>query len=362
MGDKGRRCLIVNRIRVGLVGTGRMAANMVRAVSFVRECQLQAVGSDDPDRARAFAKTAGIPHSCEDSHSLVCRPDVDAVYVAGRTASHFAVARMALEAGKPTLVEKPLTATLAQCRALVAVARTNNTLLVENLWCFALPAYRLLEAELASGEYGIPRHLNFAFGIPVSDTAYPSLFSVADSGVIRDRGVYGIALAIRLLGTVVDVSAEVIRNDAGVDTTAFLRLHHDSGAIADIAVSFDLLMSNRAAVSLTRGVLQLEPPLLACESLAGQRTPPDDGWTDSVPRNTLKNRLKAIPLARRINQLQGRLAARSLSYGPDPYAPNLRHFCQLVRDDRKESELSPLALSEQVHEVIGRLLLDGPRV
>ena len=55
--------------------------------------------------------------------ALVADPDVDVVYVASPHSLHLEHARLAFEAGKHVLCEKPLTLNLAEAEAMVALAR-----------------------------------------------------------------------------------------------------------------------------------------------------------------------------------------------------------------------------------------------
>ena len=83
-----------------------MAATMM--LTFAQAgVRVNAVASHDPQRARRFASTFGIPMAT-DLHSLLRSTEVDAVYIANATAEHATTTIAALEAGKPVLCEKPL--------------------------------------------------------------------------------------------------------------------------------------------------------------------------------------------------------------------------------------------------------------
>ncbi|MEE1292944.1 MAG: Gfo/Idh/MocA family oxidoreductase, partial [Acutalibacteraceae bacterium] len=51
---------------------------------------------------------------------------VDAVYVVTTHDSHYEYAKLALECGKPVLVEKPFTMTAAEAKELVALAKKKG--------------------------------------------------------------------------------------------------------------------------------------------------------------------------------------------------------------------------------------------
>src|SRR5262249_59859809 len=94
-----------------------------------------AVGSRRLETAVAFG--AGRAHGSYEA--LVSDPEVDAVYVATPHPFHHANARLALEAGKPVLVEKAFTMNAAEARDLVDLAREKGLFLMEAMWTRFLP-------------------------------------------------------------------------------------------------------------------------------------------------------------------------------------------------------------------------------
>ena len=86
------------------------------------------VGVVDPSAAarRAVAAELGVPEFADHRDLLGA---VDAVSVVTPTPLHFAVARDFLESGAHVLVEKPMTATLAEGEALIAAARAAKRVL-----------------------------------------------------------------------------------------------------------------------------------------------------------------------------------------------------------------------------------------
>lgn len=341
-------------IRLGIVGTGRMAARMMQALATVPDFSVQAVASGNEARARNFAQAFGIPHTHSSATELAENAEIDAVYIASRSAAHVAGALAAIKAGKPTLVEKPLATNLEDAAVLIDAAEAAGCLLVENLWCLALPAYRRLAEGLNSQSYGKPVQLQFSFGYPVTPTGYPSLFDPKDGGALLDRGVYGVSLAIQLMGPVHQVQATAQLDDNGVDLTTDLAIEHYSGARSQITVSLTALMSNTASLSCTHGFLELGAPVVGSESLRAQQmlpqgAPPEGFHT--APAG-LKARLKSNGVLRRIKRLRDATAAGFIPHGVDQYAPILEHFRDLIRQGHRQSSLVPHDLSLATQDVL----------
>src|SRR5215217_613204 len=97
---------MTERLRWGILATGGIAhafTNDLKLNGFT----VQAVGSRSQESADAFAAEFGIPSAHPSYEALVADVDVDVVYVSTPHPLHAATARMALEAGKHVLVEKP---------------------------------------------------------------------------------------------------------------------------------------------------------------------------------------------------------------------------------------------------------------
>jgi predicted dehydrogenase len=113
-------------LKAGVVGVGALGRHHARVWAGVPGARL--VGVHDSDAARAAEVAAA--HGCRaypDVASLLA--DTDALSIAVPTVAHHAIARQALEAGRDVLVEKPMTATLAEADDLVACAASRGRIL-----------------------------------------------------------------------------------------------------------------------------------------------------------------------------------------------------------------------------------------
>jgi predicted dehydrogenase len=111
-------------LRVGVVGVGYLGRHHARILSALEDARLVGVADINPERARSVAKDAGAD-AFGDAAALV--GEVDAVTIAAPTEVHHGIARMFLERGIPTLLEKPMTRTLAEADDLVALAAATGT-------------------------------------------------------------------------------------------------------------------------------------------------------------------------------------------------------------------------------------------
>lgn len=113
----------MDRIRVGVLGGGRMGRNHCRVYSMLRHADL--VGICDKDAVTGEKLAAQYDTRYFDDLDEMLR-EVDAVSIATPTPSHFTLAMRCLRAGKHILVEKPMTETLEQAHALAAAAKWSG--------------------------------------------------------------------------------------------------------------------------------------------------------------------------------------------------------------------------------------------
>ena len=116
-------------LRWGVMGTGWIAERFVASLQRHSSQQVVAVGSRNHDSAAAFADQFTIPRSHASYQDLVADPDIDVIYVATPHNAHLEGAMLALEAGKHTVVEKPLAINAAQAQQIAEAAASARPLL-----------------------------------------------------------------------------------------------------------------------------------------------------------------------------------------------------------------------------------------
>lgn len=209
---------------------------------------LVALGADasvvDPRADRRDEAADGIPLRAAhaDLDAALGAGGHDAAVIASPTALHVPQALAALAAGLPTLVEKPLAATLPDGTRLAAAADALGAppVLLGYTWRW-WPALRHLRDRVRAGDVGEVRHLRCVLSAHLADwhpwERYQDFFMARTDlggGALLDES-HWIDLAIWLLGTPDDVTADVARiSDLEIDTddNVDLLLRFPSGARA----------------------------------------------------------------------------------------------------------------------------------
>ena len=139
-----------NAIAAGVVGVGYLGKFHAEKYAASAKAHLVGVVDIDQTRANEIAGTVGVP-AFTDYRALFGR--VQCVSVAVPTRFHYQVARDFIEAGIDVLVEKPLTADIAEARGLVEAARSRGVILqVGHLERFN-PAIRRLEGIIKEPKF-----------------------------------------------------------------------------------------------------------------------------------------------------------------------------------------------------------------
>jgi phthalate 4,5-cis-dihydrodiol dehydrogenase len=140
-------------VRLGVAGLGTAGAVMLGA-AFAHE-QVAVAAVADSDRGAPVADGDGL-RRYDSVEGLLADRAVDAVHIATPTPLHFAHVSMALEAGKHVIVEKPVTATLAEAEELAArAAAADRVVIVGHSEAFE-PYVQAVRAAICSGAIGTP--------------------------------------------------------------------------------------------------------------------------------------------------------------------------------------------------------------
>ncbi len=247
-------------VRWGVLATGGIAATVVDDLARVEGAQRYAVASRDLARAEAFAAEHGVERAYGSYQELLADPDVDAVYVATPHAQHHAVTSAVLAAGKPALVEKAFTCSLAAAADLVRQARAADLFVMEAMWTRLQPGIVRMRELVADGAIGEIRSVTADLGFVQPFDPVHRLFDPEQGGgALLDLGVYPVSFAQMLLGTPTRVQATGTLNSLGTDSESALLLGFESGAHALVSCSLLGDSPGRATVVGTEGRITIEP-------------------------------------------------------------------------------------------------------
>jgi predicted dehydrogenase len=250
----------VERVRWGILGTGRIAADFATGLQALPDAELAAVGSRSAESAAAFADRFGAARRHPSYAALAEDPEVDIVYVATPHPLHHENARTCLEAGKAVLCEKPFTLNAAEARDLVRLAHERGLFLMEAMWTRFLPAVVEVRRLLAAGAIGEARFLTADFGFRKAFDPRHRLFDPAlGGGALLDVGVYLASLSSMVFGPPAETRSLSQLGSTGVDERAALLFGYGGGRFAQLTAAIATGTPQEATVVGDGGWIRLHP-------------------------------------------------------------------------------------------------------
>lgn len=247
-------------LRWGIIGAGLIAGQFAKDLRFTDAGTVVAVGSRAQETADRFGEEFGVPNRHGSYESLVSDPEVDAVYVATPHPWHRDSAILALEAGKPVLVEKPFTMNAAQAREVVHVARERDLFAMEAMWTRFLPHIHEIRRLLAEGVLGELVTLTADHGQWFAPDPEHRIFKPElGGGALLDLGIYVVSFSSMVLGTPNRIIALSEPAFTGVDGQTSMILSHPGGAQAMLNTTSLARTATRAAIVGTEGRIEIDP-------------------------------------------------------------------------------------------------------
>lgn len=159
----------------GFIGCGEVTEKKSGpAFNEVPGSHVVAVMSRNAEKAESYAKRHNIKKWYTDPLELINDPEINAIYIATPPSSHATFAIMAMKAGKPVYIEKPLAASYEDC------ARINRISELTGVPCFVayyrryLPYFQKVKQIIQSGAIGTPANVQIRFSVPPRDLDYKS--------------------------------------------------------------------------------------------------------------------------------------------------------------------------------------------
>lgn len=201
----------MKEISWGFIGCGEVTEKKSGpAFNEVSGSHVEAVMSRTEEKARSYAERHRIKKWYTDPNELITDTDVSAIYIATPPSSHATFAIMAMRAGKPVYVEKPLAASYEDC------VRINRVSEHTGIPCFVayyrryLPYFQRVKEIIVNGVIGKIINVQIRFSVPPRDLDYKSTDhlpwrlqpDVAGGGYFYDLAPHQLDLIQELFGVI----------------------------------------------------------------------------------------------------------------------------------------------------------------
>jgi predicted dehydrogenase len=219
-------------VRVAAIGAGYWGPNLIRNLVELPEADMVAVADlSDANLMRITTRYPSIEHAVNDYRELFDL-ELDAVVIATPPETHFPISRQCLEAGLDVLIEKPLTTSSLEARAMIRVAEHHDRVLMVGHTFEYNPAVWALKQMIDEGELGALHYID-AVRVGLGQF-HPTM------NVVWDLGPHDVSILIHLLGAQPHtVSARGIGCvQKSVEDIAYMTLMFPGGTLAHVRLSW----------------------------------------------------------------------------------------------------------------------------
>jgi scyllo-inositol 2-dehydrogenase (NADP+) len=293
-------------IRWGVIGPGHASTRFAQGLAAVEGAELIAVWGRNRERTAGFARQFNAPQ-IHDTLETLLGSDLDAIYVGTHPDTHAELCIRSFAAGKHVLCEKPAAMNVRQLENVLDAANRHQRLFMEAMKPPFFPLYRRLREHLQADPIGPVGFVRAGHVDASLLTTHPLHSLELGGGGIMGIGPYEAFLALDWLGNLKRVQAMGRLTGAGVDALALFQTEHEHG-MAQLHTGLDLFGRGDALLTGPRGYVTIH-----------------ENWWNPV-RATVRY------IDDRIVELHEPFAAGGFNYETD-------HFCQLVRNGRRESDV-----------------------
>jgi predicted dehydrogenase len=228
--------MAVDKVRIGVIGTGAMGSGHVRSIPQLEEATLTAICDIDPQTLSEMEKEAAVP-AFASYVELLDSGLADAVIIATPHYLHPVIAIEAFKRGIHVLSEKPISVTVSAADAMIAAARRSGCKFAVMYQRRTEPEVQAAHDVVASGILGAIYRTNLIMGWYRTQAYYDSggwraTWSGEGGGVLINQAPHFLDLFTWLGGMPERVTAttRTRRHRIEVEDEAFATLEYPGGA------------------------------------------------------------------------------------------------------------------------------------
>lgn len=247
----------MKRIKIGILGTGKIAHRVVRGIAYVKNAEVVACVSCS-GKAPSFAKEYGIARAYSNYLDLVNDAEVDLIYICTPPFLHFDHVKLCLEHGKNVLCEKPFMCNEQEIKEAFELARMNHCFLMEAQKSVFTPLNQKLSILIQEGIIGKLLYVSASYFMNVDFPQGHFALRQDSGGSSYDVGVYPISYANFIVQSTIKDCQVMVRNCGVCDAFMQAMIEYENGVQAYVASSFDFAATNKALIYGEKGTIEIE--------------------------------------------------------------------------------------------------------
>lgn len=219
-------------IKIGLIGYGYWGPNLLRNFSSLKQATIKTVSDTREERLDAAKSLYSSLVTKNNPEDIFNDKEIQGVVIATPVFGHFDLAKKALNAGKHVLLEKPMTASVAEATELIRLAQKHNKILMVDHTFLYTEAVKKIKDLVSSGDVG---KINYYDSTRIN----LGLFQ-PDVNVVWDLAPHDISILYHLIDErPVSVSATGISHlKNGMENIAYVTLNFQSNILAHFSCSW----------------------------------------------------------------------------------------------------------------------------
>ncbi|MFC4652372.1 Gfo/Idh/MocA family protein [Lactococcus nasutitermitis] len=213
-------------IKIGIMSGASIVPRFVAGIRASGVAEATAIATRDDKKTKQLAKELGISRTYSSYGELVADSELDLIYIPLINNQHFSGAKLALNAGKNVLLEKPFTVTEDETKELFELAKQKKLLLMEAQKALFLPIIHEVKSRILSGEIGKVEWVDIQESRAGSESIPWFLDLSKGGGTLISNASYGLSVLQFLFGTAFDdvQSLHTTRNPLQADDECHLIL------------------------------------------------------------------------------------------------------------------------------------------
>lgn len=259
-------------IRIGIIGTGRIAERFVPEAKYVSGVIVHSVYNPHIESARNFAEHFELDFYSDNFEAFL--KSVDAVYIASPHETHYEYARTALLYHKHVLCEKPMSFRRSEAEELFRIANRNNRVLLEAIKTAYCPGFAQLVGVAKSGVIGQIRDVEACFTRLTPDNLRETTDTEYGGG-FTEFGSHTLLPIMKLMGTdYQEVRFDSILAENGIDLYTKASFRYKNGfALSKSGVG--VKSEGQLIIAGTKGYILAESPWWLTQSFEVRYENPD---------------------------------------------------------------------------------------
>lgn len=257
----------VAKLRWAILGCARISRRgLIPGILQSHTGTLDLLTSRRIEAAREWASEFSIPRVAGSYEAALADPKIDCVYIPLANEEHAPYVKLAAEAGKHILCEKPLALNAEEAREMADYCRSQGVILMEAFMWRHQPRTKSLHQEIRDGRIGDLRLIRSSFSFPIDMTDW-RLDPARGAGGLWDVGCYGVSTVRLFAGAEPsEISGRARFTDRGVDVSLTASMKFPNGVLGEIDCSFEQPFRCVYEVVGTKGFVEVPMAYLPSET------------------------------------------------------------------------------------------------